>query len=261
MKVFILAGGFGSRLGEYTIDTPKPMVKIPDKPILWHIMKHFSLYGHNDFCLALGYKSEVIKKYFLDFHILNSDFKVNLNDGSISKTKVIEDWKISLVDTGINTMTGGRLKRLKSYVGNNPFLLTYGDGLCDINLDQLIKFHESHGKMVTITAVHPIARFGELNLNGDKVEKFLEKPQTLKGWINGGFFVIKPEFLDLINDDSTILEKEPLESAAAMGELMAYKHEGFWQCMDTKRDKDSLEKLIKENKTPWLRKNNLINKN
>ena len=166
-----------------------------------------------------------------------------------------------MVDTGIDTMTGGRLKRLKSYVGNKTFLLTYGDGLSDINLDQLIKFHNSHGKMVTITAVHPIARFGELNLNGDKVEKFSEKPQTLKGWINGGFFVINPEFLDLINDDSTILEKEPLESVAAMGELMAYKYEGFWQCMDTKRDKDSLEKLIKEGKTPWLKKNNFLSIN
>ena len=253
MKVVILAGGYGSRLGEYTVDTPKPMVKIGKKPILWHIMKHFSLYGLNDFYLAIGYKQEVIKKYFLDYHALNSDFTVNLLSGSLSNIKQSEDWNVSLIDTGEDTMTGGRLKRLKQYLGKEPFLCTYGDGVSNVNIKKLIEFHKEQRKMVTITAVHPAARFGELNLNGNLVEAFSEKPQTFKGWVNGGFFVMEPEFLDYIEKDDTILERSPLEKVASLGELVAYRHEGFWQCMDTKRDKDTLEKIIESNSIPWLK--------
>tara|TARA_B100000242_G_scaffold126304_1_gene89055 strand:+ start:3047 stop:3814 length:768 start_codon:yes stop_codon:yes gene_type:complete len=253
MKVVILAGGYGSRLGEYTVDTPKPMVKIGKKPILWHIMKHFSLYGLNDFYLAIGYKQEVIKKYFLDYHALNSDFTVNLLSGSLSNIKQSEDWNVSLIDTGEDTMTGGRLKRLKQYLGKEPFLCTYGDGVSNVNIKKLIEFHKEQRKMVTITAVHPAARFGELNLNGNLVEAFSEKPQTFKGWVNGGFFVMEPEFLDYIEEDDTILERSPLEKVASLGELVAYRHEGFWQCMDTKRDKDTLEKIIESNSIPWLK--------
>jgi len=257
MKVVILAGGYGSRLGEYTVDTPKPMVKIGGKPILWHIMKHFSLYNCQNFYLAIGYKQEVIKNYFLNYSILNSDFTVNLLKGSLSNIQEQENWNVSLIDTGRDTMTGGRLKRLKDHIGNETFLCTYGDGLSNINIKKLIQFHKSHGKMVTITAVHPIARFGELNLKGNNVYKFAEKPQTFQGWVNGGFFVMEPEFLDLIgNSDSIVLEKEPLEKVCQIGELVAYRHEGFWQCMDTKRDKDSLENLLKIGNPPWLYKNN-----
>ncbi len=253
MKVFLLAGGFGTRLAEYSTIIPKPMVKIGDKPILCLIMKTFANYGHNDFYLALGYKAEVIKEYFLNYYTHNSDFTIDLSSGLVSthsKSKV--DWKISLIDTGLNTMTGGRLKRMKEYINNEPIFLTYGDGLCDVNLDELLLFHKSHGKLVTVTAVHPGARFGELLIDNNEVKFFQEKPQTQKGWINGGYFIIEPEFLDLIENDNTILEKEPLEKASQMGELMAFKHEGFWQCMDTKRDKDNLEVLLKRGNLEFI---------
>jgi len=256
MKVVILAGGYGSRLGEYTLEVPKPMVSIGDKPILWHIMQHFSSFGFKEFFLALGYKSEVIKKYFLNYHVLNSNFTVNLSNGELSNIEERDDWKVSLIDTGKNTMTGGRLKRLKPFVGNKTFLMTYGDGISDINLDELVDFHKSHGKMVTITAVHPAARFGELDIENNIVKKFSEKPQTINGWINGGFFIMEPEFFDFIENDSTVLEKDPLEKIAEIGELMSFKHEGFWQCMDTKRDKDLLENLLKKRETPWMRNKN-----
>ena len=253
MKVFLLAGGFGTRLAEYSTIIPKPMVPIGDKPILWLIMKTFSNYGYKDFNVALGYKAEVIKDYFLNYYTLNTDFTVDLSSGCVTthhESRV--DWKISLIDTGINTMTGGRLKRMKDYINNEPFFLTYGDGLCDVNLNELLSFHKSHGRLVTVTAVHPGARFGELLIDNDKVKTFQEKPQTQKGWINGGFFVIEPEFLDFIENDHTILEKEPLEKASEMGELMAFKHNGFWQCMDTKRDKDNLEYLLKKGKLDFI---------
>ena len=253
MKVVILAGGYGSRLGEYTSEIPKPMVSIGGKPILLHIMQHFGSYGFQEFYLALGYKSEVIKKYFLNYHVLNSNFTVNLSNGELSNIEEKEDWKVSLIDTGKNTMTGGRLKRLKPFVGNKTFLMTYGDGISDINLNELVDFHKSHGKMVTITAVHPAARFGELEIEKNIVKKFSEKPQTINGWINGGYFIMEPEFFDFIENDSTVLEKDPLEKIAEIGELMSFKHEGFWQCMDTKRDKDLLEHLIKKRQTPWMR--------
>tara|TARA_B110000008_G_C16966460_1_gene562180 strand:+ start:1587 stop:2366 length:780 start_codon:yes stop_codon:yes gene_type:complete len=252
LKVIILAGGFGSRLSEYTESIPKPMVTIGGRPILWHIMRRYAYFGHKDFYLALGYKSQVIKEYFLNYRSLNSDFTVNLSNGEVeSHNSDFLDWRVTMVDTGLESMTGGRVKRLQSYIDKEPFMLTYGDGVSDINLNELLKFHKNHGKMVTICAVHPGARFGELKINENKVNIFQEKPQMGQGWINGGFFVVQPEFFDLIENDETVLEHDPLEKAAAMGELMAYKHHGFWQCMDTKRDRDMLEDLWKEDLALW----------
>jgi glucose-1-phosphate cytidylyltransferase len=252
MKALILAGGFGTRFSEETEIKPKPMIEIGGKPILWHIMKTYENHQYKDFYLALGYKAELIKDYFLNYRSLNSDFTVDLNNGNFTTHQDINlDWKVTLVDTGLNSMTGGRLKRMKNFVGNETFLLTYGDGLTDINISDLVNFHNSHGKMVTVSAVHPGARFGELEMDGDIVTSFQEKPQTKQGWINGGYFVINPEFFDLIEDDHTILEQEPLEIVAKMGELVAFQHKGFWQCMDTKRDRDYLEKLWTDNKAPW----------
>jgi glucose-1-phosphate cytidylyltransferase len=252
MKVIILAGGFGTRLSEYTQSIPKPMVTIGGKPILWHIMKTYAKYGHTDFHLALGYKAELIKDYFLNYRSLNSDFTIDLESGNLSVHQNDNvNWKVTLVDTGLNSMTGGRVKRMKDFVDNETFLLTYGDGLSDIDIAALVDFHKSHGKMVTVSAVHPGARFGELDINNNIVTSFKEKPQVTQGWINGGYFVIEPEFFDLIEGDSTILEKEPLESVAKMGELMSYQHNDFWQCMDTKRDRDSLEDLWKSGDAPW----------
>ena len=249
----ILAGGFGTRLTEYTDIIPKPMVPIGAKPILWHIMERYASFGHLDFFLALGYKAELIKQYFLNFHSTNSDFSLNLTTGQMNTINSSGfDWNVTLVDTGLNSMTGGRVKRLQNLIGNEPFLLTYGDGLADIDINALIKFHKNHGKMVTVTAVRPVARFGEIEIaNDNSVKTFKEKPHVTRGWINGGFFVIQPEFFELIDDDSTILERKPLELAASMGELQAYRHEGFWQCMDTKRDKDYLEELWQKEKAPW----------
>ncbi len=252
MKVIILAGGFGTRLSEYTESIPKPMVTIGGKPILWHIMKTYAKYKHSDFYLALGYKAEVIKDYFLNYRSLNSDFTIDLETGEFTAhQKDNVSWKVTLVDTGLDSMTGGRVKRMKKFIGNEAFLLTYGDGVANIDIDALVDFHHSHGKMVTVSAVHPGARFGELDLDGNLVTSFKEKPQTTQGWINGGYFVIEPEFFDLIQDDSTILERDPLEKAAQMGELMSYQHDGFWQCMDTKRDRDSLEELWQTDNPPW----------
>ena len=252
MKVIILAGGFGTRLAEYTETIPKPMVPIGGKPLLWHIMQRYAAFGHKDFYIALGYKAEVIKNYFLTFGAINSNFSIDLASGKIKiHNKKGTDWNITLVDTGLDSMTGGRVKRLESFIGKEPFLLTYGDGVADINIDALEKFHKNHGKMVTVTAVHPVARFGELDIDGDYVKTFKEKPQVTRSWINGGFFVCQPKLLDLINGDHTVLEEEPLEQAASNGELIAYKHNGFWQCMDTRRDKDLLEKLWSIDQAPW----------
>ena len=252
MKVIILAGGFGTRLSEYTERIPKPMVPIGGKPILWHIMRLYAHYGHNDFYIALGYKAEVIKEYFLKFTAINSDFSLDLTTGQIeTHGKNGLDSKVTLIDTGQDSMTGGRVKRLAHFIDEEPFMLTYGDGLADIDFKALIDFHRGHGKMVTVTAVHPGARFGELEIDDDRVTAFQEKPQTRHGWINGGFFVIEPEFIDLIENDQTVLEKEPLEQVAKLGELMAFLHDGFWQCMDTKRDRDLLEELWKQDKAPW----------
>lgn len=253
MKVIILAGGFGTRLSEYTETIPKPMVTVGGKPILWHIMRSYAYFGYKDFYLALGYKSEVIKEYFLNYRSLNADFTVDLSSGSVEPHQIDDtDWRVTLVQTGLESMTGGRVKRLQSFIGNEPFMLTYGDGVADIDLDALLTFHKSHGKMVTISAVHPGARFGELEMKDQKVIAFQEKPQTGQGWINGGYFIIEPEFFELISNDSTVLEREPLEKAAEMGELMAYCHDGYWQCMDTKRDKDHLEELWFSGMAPWV---------
>ena len=254
MKVILLAGGFGTRLSEYTESLPKPMVTIGGKPILWHIMKYYAHYGHNQFYVALGYKAEMIKEFFLHYRTMNADFTVNLKTGDVIPHQQDEvDWMATLVDTGLRSMTGGRVKRMKPYISNETCLMTYGDGVSDVDLDQLIAFHQNHGKMVTVTAVHPGARFGELEMREDLVTFFQEKPQTGQGWINGGYFVLEPEFFDLIEEDQTILEREPLERVAQMGELMAFRHNGFWQCMDTKRDHASLEEFWRSGKAPWKR--------
>ena len=251
MKVILLAGGFGTRLAEYTDVIPKPMVPIGGRPMLWHIMQRYARFGHKDFYVALGYKAEVIKAYFLNYRALNADFTIDLASGSIRPHQTDSvDWRVTLVNTGDATMTGGRVKRMKPYIGNEPFLLTYGDGVADIDLDALLSFHRSHGKMITVSAVRPAARFGELELDGARVSSFKEKPQLHEGWINGGFFVIEPNFFDLIEGDGTLLEREPLEQAVKAGELMAYCHEGFWHCMDTKRDHELLESLWKKG-APW----------
>jgi glucose-1-phosphate cytidylyltransferase len=223
-KVVILAGGFGTRLSEYTKKIPKPMVKVNNKPILVHIMEHYARYGFNNFNIALGYKGKVIKDYFK-----NKKFK----------------WKINLINTGLKTMTGGRLKRLKKIIGNEVFFMTYGDGLSDVNLKKLLNFHKKNNKLVTLTAVRPPARFGAIKINGNKVKTFKEKDKMDEGWINGGFFVMDPKFLNYIKDDGTFLEREPLEKATSLNQLMAFKHRGFWQCMDSKKDKDKLEKILR----------------
>lgn len=252
MKVVILAGGLGTRLSEYTEMIPKPMVTIGGRPIIWHIMQTYAHFGYKDFYLALGYKAEIIKEYFLNYRSLNADFTVDLATDDVDFHQVdATDWHITLVNTGFQSNTGGRIKRMKSFIGNETFMLTYGDSVADINIDELLKFHKSHGKMVTVTGVRPSARFGELEMQEQKVISFREKPQTTQGWVNGGFFVCKPEMIDFIEDDLTILEKEPLEKIAEMGELMSYQHEGYWQCMDTKRDRDHLEKLWKSGSAPW----------
>ncbi len=252
MKVILLAGGFGTRLSEYTETIPKPMVTVGGRPILWHIMRTYARFGHKDFYLALGYKASLIKEYFLNYRHLNADFTVNLGTGLVTPHQVDDaDWCVTLVDTGLQSMTGGRVRRLQRFIGNEPFMLTYGDGVADIDIDALLAFHKSHGKMVTITAVRPGARFGELTIDSNKVTTFQEKPQMGEGWVNGGFFVIEPDFFNFIADDKTVLERDPLECAAKAGELIAYKHEGFWQCMDTKRDRDLLESLWEEGDAPW----------
>lgn len=253
MKVVILAGGFGTRLAEYTNLIPKPMVEIGGKPILWHIMNIYSKYGYNDFVIALGYKSEIIKDYFLNYYALNSDFEVDLTNGAIKYINEHQiQWKIKLISTGLNTMTGGRIKRLKSVIGDEPFMLTYGDAVADIDINALYNHHLKSGKIATVTAVHPSARFGELSINDNaEILDFKEKPQVNQGWINGGFFVFEPTIFDYITDDTTILEREPLENLTKEKQLVAHKHNGFWQCMDTVRDRDGLEEIWKTGNAPW----------
>lgn len=252
MKVALLAGGLGTRLAEETEVKPKPMVEIGGKPILWHIMMHYSHYGFNNFAIALGYKGEVIKKYMVDYCSLNSNLTVDFQSGAVSMQGGHRpDWKVQLVDTGTNTLTGGRLKRLAPHIGNETFMATYGDGVSDVNLQDLLAFHKSHGKLVTMTVVHPPARFGHLELAGEQVTEFSEKPQTVEGWINSGFFVLEPEIFDYIDRDETYWEKAPLEKLAREGQVMAYKHTSFWQCMDTIRDKKLLETLWQTGNAPW----------
>jgi glucose-1-phosphate cytidylyltransferase len=258
MKTVILCGGLGTRLAEETHVKPKPMVEVGGKPILWHIMKTYEAHGITDFILALGYKGEVIKDYFLHYHPRQSDLSVSLKTGKINYTNPsAEDWNVSLSDTGAQTMTGGRLLRLKPLLREGgTFMVTYGDGVSNIDITKLLKFHRSHGKIATVSAVRPPVRFGELLLDGDGVTQFQEKPQAGEGWINGGYFIFEPEVFDYIKDDTTFLEREPLENLAKDGQLLAFRHSGFWQCMDTIRDRDFLESLWQTGNSPWLKLNN-----
>ena len=253
MKIVILCGGLGSRLSEETQVKPKPMVEIGGRPILWHIMKIYERHNLADFILALGYKGEIIKDYFLNYHARHSDLMVNLKCNQVDYTNpTVEDWRVSLIDTGANTMTGGRLLRLKPHLeSGGTFMLTYGDGVSDVDLTSLLAFHRSHGRLATVTAVRPPVRFGELSIEKNRVTKFQEKPQAGEGWINGGFFVFEPSVFEFILDDSTLLEREPLEQLAEKGELMVFQHPGYWQCMDTLRDKATLEDLWLKDKAPW----------
>lgn len=252
MKVAILAGGKGTRLAEETVVKPKPMVEIGGRPILWHIMMHYAHFGHRDFFIALGYKGEVIKKYVVDYAALGTSLSVNLRSGRVvHHGGYVPDWDVHLVDTGLETMTGGRIKRLAPWIGNETFMLTWGDGVADVDLDALLRFHRSHGRLATMTVVRPPARYGHIRQEGHRVVEFNEKPQTAEGWINGAFFVLEPEVFEYIEGDATMWEKEPLERLAAEGELMAYQHTSFWQCMDTLREKHLLEQLWESGRAPW----------
>lgn len=253
MKVGILAGGLGTRLAEETVIKPKPMVEIGGKPILWHVMKHYAHYGYRDFSIALGYKGEYIKSWMKDFSSLQGSMTVQTKSGAVTLHEHNhDDWTVNLVETGEHTNTGGRIKRLQPWIGQEgTFMLTWGDGVSDVDLDALLAFHKAHGKLATLTTVRPPARFGHIEFVGDQVTTFTEKPQTAEGWINGAFFVLEPEIFDYIEGDDTQWEKEPLERLAADGQLMAYRHTSFWQCMDTIRDKLLLEKLWQEGHAPW----------
>ena len=253
MKTIILAGGFGTRLSEYTKLIPKPMVEIGGKPIIWHIMNHYARYGYKDFVVALGYKGEVIKNYFLQYYAQNNDFTIDLSNGAVNYiNEYTRDWRVTLVDTGAGSMTGGRVLRLKNIIGNEDFMLTYGDAVSNVDISQLVLRYKQAGKLAMVTAVHPTARFGELQVDEDDfVRSFKEKPQVNQGWINGGFFVLSPKVFDYIENDHTTFEAEPLERLAAEGQLKTYRHEGFWQCMDTARDRDMLNKMWDEGNAPW----------
>jgi len=252
MKVVILAGGRGTRISEESSVRPKPMAEVGGKPLLWHIMKIYATHGFNDFLVACGYKGEMIKEYFHNFLWHNNDYIIDLKDGS---REIIQsgplDWKVGVIDTGLDTMTGGRIRRLQKWIGAETFLLTYGDGVGNINIEKLVEFHRSHGKLATVTAVHPPARFGDLTLQDDLVRAFAEKPQTGEGWINGGFFVLEPAVLNYIDGDDTSFEREPLERLTAEQQLMAFRHSGFWQPVDTVREKDLLESLWQSGNAPW----------
>ncbi len=252
MKVIILAGGMGTRLAEETEVRPKPMVEIGGQPILWHIMKHYACYGFQEFFIALGYKGEVIKRYFLDYYSLNGSMTIDLSSGKMEMhNRECEDWVVHLMDTGQETYTGGRVKRLEPCVKDSTFMVTYGDGVSDIDLQELLKFHRSHGRIATVTAVRPPARFGGLIFDGDLVADFTEKPQIGEGWINGGFLVFEPAIFDYLEGDHSSLEADALERLSADRQLAAYRHDRFWQCMDTLRDKRLLERLWNEGRAPW----------
>ena len=254
MKVVLLAGGYGTRISEESHLIPKPMIEIGDKPILWHIMKAYSYYNFNDFIICCGYKQHVIKEWFSDYYLYNSDVTFDFTDNNklVIHNNVSEPWKVTLVDTGLNTMTGGRVKRVQPYIGNETFMLTYGDGVSDVNISDLIKFHKEKGHIATLTAVKVPQRFGILDISEcDAVQGFREKSIHDSGWINGGFMVLEPEVFDYLEGDHTVFEKEPMEQLAKEGELLCYKHDGFWQCMDTKREKEKLEELWMKKAAPW----------
>lgn len=252
MKTLILAGGLGSRLAEETTIRPKPMVEIGGRPMLWHIMKIYGAHGFRDFVVACGYRGDVIKQYFAGYHLYDADLTVDLRDGKVEVlTERGPDWRVTLVDTGLMTSTGGRVKRAAPFLGNETFMMTYGDGVGSIDVGAVVAFHRRHGKLATITAVRPPARFGALEFDGDQVVRFHEKPQVETGWINGGFMVLEPGVVDYIGGDETLFEREPLEGLAADGELVAYRHEGFWQPMDTLREKHLLEQLWEQGAAPW----------
>ncbi len=252
MKTGILAGGLGTRLSEETTLKPKPMVEIGGQPILWHIMQIYAAQGFTEFMVALGYKGHVVKDYFLNYRQHASSLTVDLATGTVScHTAQVEPWTVHLLDTGQGTQTGGRVKRLAQFAGREPFMLTYGDGVANIDLRRLLDFHRQHGRLATVTAVRPPSRFGGLQFQGDLVTEFIEKPQISEGWINGGFFVLQPEVADFIRDDQTLFEREPLEALARAGQLAAYRHDGYWQCMDTLRDVHVLEGLWAEGRAPW----------
>ncbi len=254
MKVVILAGGFGSRISEESHLRPKPMIEIGEMPVLWHIMKIYSYYGFNDFIVCAGYKQYVIKEYFADYYLHTSDITFDFKNGNQTfiHNNVSEPWKVTIIDTGLNTFTGGRIKRIQKYIGDEDFMLTYGDAVSDVNISKLIEFHRTQGKIGTITAIQPEGRFGILDIDSDGiVHSFSEKNQESSGWINAGFMVLKPDIFNLIDDDNTIFEKGPLEYIATNKQLAAYKHSGFWQCMDTLKEKMVLDNMWKEKKAPW----------
>jgi len=252
MKVVILAGGLGTRISEESHLKPKPMIEIGERPILWHIMKIYSSYGYNDFIICLGYKAYIIKEFFADYFLHTSDITFDLANNEMTvHNNYSEPWKVTLVDTGLNTMTGGRVKQVSEYIGNEPFMLTYGDGVADINIKALEEFHRSHGKIATLTSINVRQRFGILEIEDTAVRSFREKSDNDGSMINGGFMVLNPEIFKYIEGDSTVFEKAPLEALAARGELMAFHHEGFWQCMDTQRDKEQLESLWSSGEAPW----------
>jgi glucose-1-phosphate cytidylyltransferase len=254
VKVVILAGGFGTRISEESHLRPKPMIEIGEKPILWHIMKLYSFYGYNEFIICCGYKQHVIKEWFADYYLHNSDitFDFTQNNKMIVHNNIAEPWKVTLIDTGLYTMTGGRIRRIREFLEGEPFLLTYGDGVSDVNIQKLVEFHRSHGKMATITSAQPDGRFGVLDILEDgTITNFKEKKKEDSGWINAGFMVLEPEIMDLIEGDETVFEKYPLEEAARRGQLNAYRHYGFWQCMDTMREREKLEEMWQSGHAPW----------
>ncbi len=250
----ILAGGLGTRISEESHLKPKPMIEIGNQPILWHIMKEYTAYGFNEFVICAGYKQQVIKEYFANYYLHRSDitFDFTADNAMVVHNNVAEPWKVSVVDTGLNTMTGGRIRRIREYIGNETFMLTYGDGVCDINITELFDFHKKHKKLATMTAIQPGGRFGTMDIGQDNtIARFSEKRKEDGGWINGGYMVLEPQVIDYIESDDTTFEREPLERLAAESQLVAYRHSGFWQCMDTLRDKTLLESLLEEGRAPW----------
>lgn len=255
MKVVLLAGGFGTRISEESHLRPKPMIEIGGKPILWHIMKYYSSFGFNEFIICCGYKQHVIKEWFANYYLHNSDITLDFTKGNemTVHNNVAEPWKVTMIDTGLNTMTGGRIKRIQPYVGNEPFMLTYGDGVSNVDLNALVRFHQEHGKIATMTAVNVGQQFGVLEIDKDgTINKFREKNDSDGGVINAGYMVLNPKIFDYIDGDDTVFEKKPLETVAAEGQLKAYMHKGFWKCMDTQRDKEQLEKIIASGEAPWM---------